>query len=390
MSIAERYDAYEIRNEGTYQDAWVHADGENGDLLPPTKEAIGQARRLIDEHNDVYDADENVVTIALGDNAPRLGAACLEHGADIAYVAEHDTLSRFRLDPYLRVALEAATRTDAYKTYDLPRYFLFPGTPNGRLFGASLAARLDTGIIPDAETLTIDDLTLTHPFKTGGHSAPFERALVATRHGPGRQRITMACLDNEARDFHPQCAILRPGWGTMPAPDTQRVHQGRILQIPITMQASDQRVMIDGTARRDLGPDLSRARRLVVLGRGIEEAPSEGVRLGASLADALDAQLAFTRGVLSAGYAFDEDVVDRVTAASHVGETGWTVRPEVYVALGVHGAKRHVVGMLESGYVVAVNRDGEAPIREVSDVFVEGDVFEAVPRLVKALEGVSS
>lgn len=389
MSIAARYDAYEIRHQGTYADAWVHADAKNGTLHPETKRALGQARRLIDEHNDAYDADENVVAIALGDDAPQLGAACLQHGANIAYVAEHDTLSTFQLDPYTRVALDAATRTDAYKAYDLPRYFLFPGTPNGRLLGSTLAARLDTGIIPDAETLTIDDVPLTHPFKTGGHDVTFERILKATRHGPRRQRTTMACLDNEARDFHPQCAILRPGWSNTPTPDPQRVHQGRILQIPITIQDDDQRVSVEHVDHQAPGPDLSSKRRLVVLGRGIEEAPSEGVRLGASLADALDAELAFTRGVITAGYPFEDDVRDRVEAHRQVGETGWRVRPEAYVALGVHGAMRHVSGMVEAGFVLAVNRDGDAPIREVSDVFVEGDVFEVVPRLVKALEGGS-
>ncbi len=391
MSIADRYDAYQIRDHGTYQDAWVYAATRNGHLLPETKNALGATRTLLDAYNDRYDADENLVAIALGRDAPRAGAACLEHGANTAYVAEHDALTRFKPTTHARMVLEACTRTDAYKDYDLPRYLLFPATEDANLLAAHVASHLDTGVIPDIEDATIEDLDITHPFKTGSHTQPFPRTLTATRRPHhGASRVRTACLDNEARDFHPQCGVLAPSAGTTLPPDPQRVHQGRILQIPTGLDSLDDPVTVEKTHERTRGPQLDRAQRIVAVGRGIEKDPDRGLRLAQKLAAALEGEVAVSRGVLTARYPVSEQVDELVTEDRQIGQTGSNVRAQVYVAAGIHGAPRHNMGIREAERVIAVNEDPEAPIREVADVFIEGDLFEVLASLTERVrEGES-
>jgi electron transfer flavoprotein alpha subunit len=123
------------------------------------------------------------------------------------------------------------------------------------------------------------------------------------------------------------------------------------------------------------------------MGRGIGRDPTRGIELGLELVEAFeDAALGLSRGVITASYEFDGHVAGYVTEERQIGESGQVVAPELYVACGISGAVQHKVGMDESDTVVAVNTDPGADIRDFSDYFVEGDLFEVVPTLVDSLE----
>jgi electron transfer flavoprotein alpha subunit len=126
---------------------------------------------------------------------------------------------------------------------------------------------------------------------------------------------------------------------------------------------------------------------VVALGRGIGDDPTKGIELGLDLVDAFDdAALGLSRGVVTASYDLDGHVEQYVTEERQIGETGQVVEPQLYIAAGISGAVQHKVGMDESDTIVAINTDPEADIRDFSDYFIEGDLFNVVPRLIDALE----
>ena len=139
--------------------------------------------------------------------------------------------------------------------------------------------------------------------------------------------------------------------------------------------------------RLDEGVDLTGHEVVVALGRGIGDDPTEGIELGLDLVDAFeDAALGLSRGVVTASYDVDGHVSNYVAEERQIGETGQAVAPTLYVAAGISGAVQHKVGMDESDTIVAINTDPDADIRDFSDYFVEGDLFEVLPRLTEALE----
>ena len=137
----------------------------------------------------------------------------------------------------------------------------------------------------------------------------------------------------------------------------------------------------------DGGVDLTGYDVVVALGRGIGRDPTKGIEVGLDLVDAFeDAELGLSRGVITASYEFAGHVADYVTEERQIGESGQVVQPKVYVAAGISGAIQHKVGMDESETIIAINTNPDADIRDFSDYFVEGDLFEVLPRLAESLE----
>jgi len=135
------------------------------------------------------------------------------------------------------------------------------------------------------------------------------------------------------------------------------------------------------------GVDLTGHDTIVALGRGIGDNPTEGIELGLDLVDALeDCDLGLSRGVITASYDFESHVTEYVTEERQIGESGQAVEPDVYIAAGISGAVQHKVGMDESDTVIAINTDPDADIRDFSDYYVQGDLFEVLPRLTEAVE----
>lgn len=389
MSIAERYDAYRIRWDETYSGVWAWAPARGGDLTDAALETIGAARRLAeaidrsreDEEGELEDETE-VVAVALGEAAPRLGAECLEHGADTAYVAGHAAVQGFRVGPHAG-ALEDAIE-NAFDEAAGPRAVVFPDTADGRDLASVVASRLDAGLVTGCQAFHVEDVRLKDETKTGREASTFEDVVHLVRTTEDGATETLACLDNEARDFAPSCATLSPGAFGKPEREPSRSQTGRILQIPLDLAARDEVVTLEAETPLGDGHELSRANRVVALGRGIHPRVEDGLEHGLALADALDAELGVTRGVATAGYDVDADLDAYTRETRQVGQAGHAVDAEVYIAAGISGAAYHL-DAVDADHVLAVNPDPDARIREHADAVLEVSLFEALPRLADAI-----
>ncbi len=376
-------------DDGVYRDTWVYCETQRGELLDVSKEMLGKARELMDQYAEDYGDDERVVAVLVGDDVTDLAEQTIELGADVAVYQEDERLSRFLHRPYTEVMADMA-RSDAYdwKDYDKPRYVLFPATNNGRDLSAQVQAELDSGLASDCSGLFIENELISNPVKTGepGEKVEFERVLHMKRPDfSGFEYSTILCLDNPSREFHPQGCSVIPGSFDVPEPDPSR--EGELVAHDADLDEDWFGVEIAEFDQLDSGVDLTGHDVVVALGRGIGDDPTRGIELGLDLVDAFDdAALGISRGIVTSSYQFDGHVEQYTAEERQIGETGQVVEPEIYVAAGISGAIQHKVGMDESDTIISINTDPEADIRDFSDYFVEGDLFEVLPRLTEAVE----
>ncbi len=374
-------------DDGTYRDMWVYCETQAGQLIDVSKEMLGKARELMDAYNDEHNADEQVVAVVIGDSVADLAEATIGYGADVALYYEDDRLERFRHKPYTELFAEMARTDAAFRAYDEPRYTLFPATNNGRDLSAQVQAELDSGLASDCSGLYIEETIISNPVKTGqpGENKTFKRVLHMKRPDfSGFEYSTILCLDNPARAFHPQGASVIPGSFEAPALDTERT--GTVIEHETELDEDWLRVDVIEHERLDSGVDLTSNEVVVALGRGIGDNPTRGMELGIELADAFaDADVGVSRGIVTGSYDFEGHVEEYTQEERQIGETGQVVAPELYIAAGISGAIQHKVGMDESETIVAINTDPDARIRDFSDYFIEGDLFEVLPQLISAL-----
>ncbi|WP_230198651.1 electron transfer flavoprotein subunit alpha/FixB family protein [Halopiger djelfimassiliensis] len=392
--------------DGDYADMWVVCETQGGELLDVSLEMLGKARRLMDGFaadddaaSDGADADsspadaERVVAVLVGDDCEALAEQCLAYGADVAVYHDDERLERFLHKPYAEITAhmargEGTAESTDWREYDKPRYLLFPATHNGRDLSAMVQAELDSGLASDCSDLFIDENEVSNPVKTGepGVKKTFEHVLHMKRPDfSGFEYSTILCLDNPDREFHPQGASIIPGSFDPIEPDDDR--DGLVVEHDMDLDEAWFHVEITGNDRLEAGVDLAGHDVIVCLGRGIADDPTAGMERGLELVDAFgDAELGITRGIVTSSYQFEGHVKEYASEERQIGETGQVVAPDLYIAAGVSGAVQHKVGMDESGTVVAINTDPNARIRDFSDYFIEGDLFEVLPRLTAAVE----
>lgn len=391
-------------DDGRYEDMWVYCETQGGELLDVSKEMLGKARELMDTYNVDYDADERVVGVLVGKNMEPLAEEVVAYGADVAIYHEDERLERFRHKPYTEIVSDMARggaeppnwatsepgteSTADWRDYDKPRYFLFPATNNGRDLSAQTQAELDSGLASDCSGLSIKEELISNPVKTGepGEKVEFERVLHMKRPDfSGFEYSTILCLDNPDREFHPQGCSVIPGSFDALDPDFDRV--GELVEHELDLPDDWFRVDVPEWDRLDTGVDLTGHEVVVALGRGIGDDPTKGIELGLDLVEAFDdAALGLSRGVVTASYSVDGNAANYVTEERQIGETGQVVQPPLYIAAGISGAVQHKVGMDESDTIVAINTDTDARIRDFSDYFIEGDLFDVLPRLTESLQ----
>ncbi|WP_144798082.1 electron transfer flavoprotein subunit alpha/FixB family protein [Halorubrum depositum] len=377
----------------TYRDMWVYCETQRGELVDASKEILGKADELMDGYAERYGDEEDVIAVLIGDDVADLAEEAIACGADRAVYHEDDRLDRFRHKPYAELFVHMCRDFEAeWRDYHEPRYNVFPATHNGRDLSALVQAELDSGLASDCSDLYIEEAMISNPAKTGsaGDSEEFERVLHMPRPDfSGFEYSTILCIDKPHRDFHPQGASVIPGTFDLPDPDPER--EGEVVEHDLDLPDDWFQVDVLDHDRLEEGVDLTGHDVIVALGRGIGDDPTGGIELGLDLVDAFDdAALGLSRGVITASYEFAGHVEDYVGEERQIGESGQVVEPAVYVAAGISGAIQHKVGMDESDTIVAVNEDPEADIREFSDYFVEGDLFEVLPRLTAAVEGDGS
>jgi electron transfer flavoprotein alpha subunit len=375
--------------DGEYRDMWVYCETQQGELIDVSKEMLGKARELMDGYNDEYDEDEQVVAVLIGDGIADLAEEAIAYGADRVVYHEDEHLARFRHKPYTEIFCHMCRDAEfEWRDYHEPRYNVFPATNNGRDLSALVQAELDSGLASDCSDLYIDTANISNPAKTGtpGETKEFDRVLHMPRPDfSGFEYSTILCIDKPHRDFHPQGASVIPGAFDLPEPDAER--EGEIVEHGMDLPDEWFHVEVIEYDQLEGGVDLTDNEVVVALGRGIGDEPTRGMELGLELVDAFEeADLGLSRGVITASYEFDGHVDDYVAEERQIGESGQVVEPDLYIAAGISGAVQHKVGMDESDTIISINTDPDADIREFSDYYIEGDLFEVLPRMIEALE----
>lgn len=365
-----------------YQDMWVFCESKDGKFLPVSLEMLGEARRLMDKYNADYGRHEKVVGIVLGQNAEALAQQAARSGADVVYWADTPELSHFRIEPYTRAVADMAL-DKAKNGYDKPRYFLYPATHNGRDRSATVCAVLEAGCASDCNKLYIENVPMKHPLKTGGVEKTIEAVLHMKRPDfSGFEWSTILCLDDIYNDWKPESCSVIPG----SFKPLERATAGKVVKVEPKLDAKALRVKVQGRRKLGGGIDLGKYDIIVALGRGIGRDPNRGIKLGIDLARALGGEVGISRGVVTAKYKVDAGLLPYIAEERQIGETGQMVKPKLYIALGISGAIQHKKGMDQSNVIVAVNTDANVPIKEFSDVFIHGDLYEVAPRLLEELK----
>nr|WP_240137632.1 electron transfer flavoprotein subunit alpha/FixB family protein [Salinigranum salinum] len=384
--------------DGDYRDMWVYCETQAGELIDVSREMLGKARELMDTYNDDYDEQERVVAVLIGDDVERHAEECIALGADVVVVQEDERLERFRHKPFTEIFCDMARAADhpygrekesqEWRDYDEPRYVIFPATNNGRDLSAQVQAELDSGLASDCSGLYIEDTVISNPVKTGkpGTKKTFERVLHMPRPDfSGFEYSTILCLDNPHREFHPQGGSVIPGSFEIPDPDPAR--DGEVVHNDLPLDDDWFQVTVTEFDQLDSGVDLTGNDVVVCVGRGISADPTKGVELAVELADQFEsADVGVTRGIVTGSFQFDGHVEQYTHEERQIGETGQVIEPTLYIAAGVSGAVQHKVGCDESDTIVAINTDTDARIKDWSDYFIEGDLFEVLPRLTEAVK----
>ena len=296
-------------------------------------------------------ADELAVrlsAVVLGETLPDVELAKLIcRGADRVFCAEHPALARFLPEPFQRVLVELIRR-------ERPEIVLAAATSTGRTIMPYVAAKLEVGLTADCTQLSIEKAT--------GH-------LLQTRPAIGGN--IMATIKSEKR--RPQMATVRPHSLAPAAEDPGRA--GEIIRSrPTGRQVATRMVLEQVLSNVDGTVSLKDAEVVVSAGRGVGK--EENVALVKELADELGAALGASREVIDRGW---------LPYPHQVGLSGKTIRPKLYVAVGISGQIQHLAGMQTSENIVAITKDEDAPIFQVADLGVVGDLFQIVPALVRRL-----
>jgi len=321
---------------------WVFAEQRHGELARVTAELLGEARRLGEA------LDVKVAAVLLGDGVASLAPNLLAAGAQKVYLAEHPALQEFLEDAYAAALTELAQK-------HRPEIILAGATYAGRAFIPRVAAALQTGLTADC---TAFDLDLER------------RLLLQTR--PAFGGNIMATIITPRT--YPQMATARPGVfkPRPPAADTP----GEVVRVALgCLESPGRSRFVRTVAEIKERVALSAAEVVVAGGRGLKEA--KNFRLLEELADLLHGAVGATRGAVDAGW---------IPYAHQIGQTGKTVSPKLYIACGISGAAQHLVGMQSADFIVAINKDPQAPIFQVADVGLVGDLFDIVPALIQEIK----
>ncbi len=321
------------------KDVFVFMEQRDGELAKVGIELIGKASEL------AADLGEKVVAVVLGSGIKEKAQVCVEFGADKVVVVDDPMLKEYLTEPYAE-AVEAVI-----KKYD-PEIFLYGASSIGRDLAPRVSARIYTGLTADCTGLAID---------------PETRLLQMTRPAfGGNIMATILC-----KDRRPQMATVRPGVMQALAKDTAKKGDIEELKVEFTTPL----VKIKEVIKEDKKTvDITEAKYLVSGGRGIGS--PEFFKELQKLADVLGGEISSSRANVDAGW---------IDKSRQVGQTGKTVRPDLYMACGISGAIQHVAGMEGSEFIVAINKNDTAPIFDLADLGIVGDVKVIIPKLTEAV-----
>ncbi len=331
-------------------EVWVFAEQHQGRLEDTPLELMSKARHLADT------LGVQLAVLLLGDRVSKLTEKLIHYGADKVYLAEHPLLGAYQTNSYAQVICDLI---DKHK----PQIVLYGATVAGRDLAPRIASEVKAGLTADCTDLQIGDHKVA---KTG---EVLENLLFQIRPAFGGNII--ATIINPER--WPQMATVREGVMPMPEPDVKR--KGQIVKESVNLAPADLPLEILQEHTRAKKVDLKAARIIVAGGAGVGS--KENFKLVWDLANCLGGAPAATRAAVDLGF-IDHD--------HQVGQTGTTVRPSLYIAVGISGAIQHQAGMAQSQKIVAINNDPDAPIFNVAHYRILGDLNEVVPQMIKAIK----
>ena len=338
-----------------YKDVYVFAQQVDGEISGISYELLGKAKDL------AADLGEKVVAVLLGYNVKGLADSLAEYGADKVIVVDDKELEVYRTEPY---AHGLASVINEFK----PEIMLVGATAIGRDLGPTVSARVATGLTADCTQLDIGDFPLVAV--PGKESEQKHNQLLMTRPAFGGNTIaTIACPNNR-----PQMATVRPG--VMQKIEPISGAKAEVVDYNPGFTPNDRYVTVKEVVKAVSNTvDIMNAKILVSGGRGVGS--PENFKILEDLAAVLGGEVSCSRAVVDNGWK-PKDL--------QVGQTGKTVRPHVYFAIGISGAIQHVAGMEESDIIIAINKDEDAPIFDVADYGIVGDLNKIVPELTEALK----
>ena len=338
-----------------YKGVYVFAQQVDNELSGIAFELLGKAKEL------AADLSTDVTAVLIGSGVKGLVDQLAEYGADKVIVVDDPELKEYRTEPY---AHALASVINEYK----PEIVLVGATAIGRDLGPRVSARVATGLTADCTVLEIGDF----PINPVPNQEQKHNQLLMTRPAFGGNTIaTIACPDNR-----PQMATVRPG--VMQKSDPIAGAQAEVIEYNPGFTPNNKYVeILDVVKELSDTVDIMDAKILVSGGRGVGSA--ENFKILQDLADVIGGTVSCSRAVVDNGWLPKE---------LQVGQTGKTVRPNVYFAIGISGAIQHTAGMEESDIIVAINKDETAPIFDVADYGIVGDLNKIVPKLTEELKKV--
>ena len=351
---------------------WVFCEQRQGSMMPTSFELISEGRKLANE------LGTKLYGILLGHNIEGIAKELGGYGADGVYVCDHPLLEHYTTDGYTKVIC------DVIKEYK-PEIMLIGATNIGRDLGPRCAARLHTGLCADCTHLDVDVANYIQFLRESStldvDSMKWDmedRNLKMTRPAfGGHLMATIICPR-----FRPCMATVRPGVMKKAPFDQAKADACEIIKPEFSLTEDDmetQVVEVVKAAKKLV--DLIGADVVVSVGRGISKDVEGGIKLAEELAEVLGGVVGGSRATIDSGW---------LSADHQVGQTGKTVHPKIYVALGISGAIQHKAGMQDSECIIAVNKNETAPIFEIADYGICGDLFKVTPMLIEAIKAAKA
>jgi len=331
-----------------YKGVWVFIEQLDGDLARTTLslEMLGEGRKLADK------LGTELVAFLLGHNVKKLAEELIHYGADKVLLADDPALENYRTGHYTDIICKEALERK-------PDILLVGASPIGRDLAPRISYRLHTGCTADCTLLDIDEE---------------KKILVSTRPAfGGNVMATILCPDHR-----PQMSTVRPGVMEVPHKDASR--KGEVIDLKVSVdEAKDPVKILSSRKREHSGINIQDAERIVAVGMGAGDTGTFAKL--EELAKELDAHIGGTRPVVEACL---------ITHDCQIGQTGKTVRPELYIACGISGTVQHTTGMSGAKTIVAINKDANAEIFNFAHYGIVGDASKIVPALIEQIRNAKA
>lgn len=325
-----------------YKGVWVFAEQRQGKLMVTALELLGEGRKLADKLGVELSA------VLLGSEIDDICEELIYFGADRVIYADNPLLKNYTTDGYTNVITDLVNDKK-------PEIIIIGATNIGRDLAPRVSARLNTGLTADCTKLDIDEE---------------QRILLQTRPAFGGNIMATIITPNH----RPQMSTVRPG--VMKKLEMDKNRKGIVEKVKVDLQEGDLRVKVEEIVKSAKQiVNLVEAEYIVSGGRGLGN--PEGFKLIKELADALGGVVGSSRAAVDAGW---------ISHDHQVGQTGKTVRPKVYVACGISGAIQHLAGMQNSDCIIAINKNPDAPIFQVADYGIVGDLYKVIPMLIEEVK----